>query len=196
MKWQANRRYYGFVGDAPAANGLLITSSLDSAAARRLAAGGRVWLLADRTQFESGGDAAFFPASGGALGTMLPEHPALHGFPHEGFCDLQFFNLLEGGWNFPLNAWPKELVPIIEGVWTTSSFLSKQKNLSRTGYVFEVKAGTGSLLVSTLNLRQHLDDAYPVAVYLFDRLLPYASGPDFHPAVAADSRLLDRLEAR
>jgi hypothetical protein len=172
-------------------NGVLVTSSLDAAAAKRLAEGGRVWLLAER-----GDKATFFPASGGAQGTMLPEHPALRGFPHEGFCDLQFFNLLEGGWNFPLDGWPRELVPIIGGVRTTSSFLSKQKNLSRTGYVFEVKAGPGSLLVSTLNLRQHLDDACPEAVYLFDRLLRYASGPDFHPAVTAGSRLLDRLRVR
>jgi len=117
-------------------------------------------------------------------------------FPNEGFCDLQFYNLVEGAWNFPLDAWPKDLAPIAGGIRTTSSFLSKQKNLSRTGYLFEVNVGKGKLLISTLRLREHLDEAYPEAVYLFDRLVRYAAGPDFEPRVAAPAALMDRLLVR
>lgn len=192
-------RSYPFVrpwlGEADPSS-LLITSRLDAQANAFLHSGGRVWLLAGREQFERSGDATFLPASGGAQGSIVRDHPALAGFPHEGFCDLQFFNLLDGAWNFPLDQWPESLRPIAGSVRTTSSFLSKHKALSKTGYVFEVKVGKGRLLVTTLRLREHLDDAYPEAVYLFDRFLRYASGPDFHPETEAGEEVLRRLLVR
>jgi hypothetical protein len=191
VKWDGVRRLYPFIGDA-GPSGLLITPELDAEATAFLDAGGRVWLMAGREYFERNGDATFFPASGGAQGTVLRDHPALRGFPHEGFCDLQFFSLLDGAWNFPLDGWPKELVPIAGAVRTTSSFLSKQKNLSKTGYIFEARAGKGSLLVTTLRLREHLDEAYPEAIWLFDRLLRYATGPEFKPQVTSPPSLRRR----
>jgi hypothetical protein len=199
VRWAELSRLYPFIqpwNGEPDPSALLITSNLDAQAKRFLDAGGRVWLLAGREQFERNGDATFLPASGGAQGTVVRDHPALDGFPHEGFCDLQFYNLLEGAWNFPLDRWPKSLVPMVGGVRTTSSFLSKRKDLSRTGYVFAVKAGKGRLLVTTLRLRENLDEAYPEAVYLFDRLLRYASGPSFEPETEAGQELLQRLLVR
>jgi hypothetical protein len=199
LKSAAVHRLFPFIGEVrgtPDPKALLITPVLDERAAGFLASGGRVLLAADRAQFERGGDATLFPASGGAIGTLLQDHPAMRGFPNEGFCDLQFYNLVEGAWNFPLDAWPKDLAPIAGGIRTTSSFLSKQKNLSRTGYLFEVNVGKGKLLISTLRLREHLDEAYPEAVYLFDRLVRYAAGPDFEPRVAAPAALMDRLLVR
>ena len=190
------QRFYPFVqpwlGEIdPSA--LLISSVFDLEAKRFLDAGGRVWLLAGREQFERNGDATFFPASGGAQGTVLRQHPALEGFPHDGFFDLQFFNLLDGAWNFPLDRWPKSLAPIAGSVRTTSSFLSKSKALSKTGYIVEAKAGKGKLLISTLRLRENLDEAYPEAVCLFDRLLRYASGSAFQPETELDEDLLQPL---
>jgi hypothetical protein len=107
----------------------------------------------------------------------------MRGFPHDGFCDLQFYHLLEGANAFALDNFPKELQPIVGSIRTTSSFLSKQKNLSRTGYVFEAAVGKGSLLVTTLRIRENFDEEYPEAVYLFDRLLRYCLSSDFSPAV-------------
>lgn len=175
---------------------LLITSRLDAQAMQLLEAGGRVWLMAGREQFESGGDAAFLPASGGAQGTLLRKHPALEGFPHDGYCDLQFFNLLEGAWNLNLDRWPQSLVPIAGGLRTTASFLAKQKPLSKTGYIVEARVGQGRLLVTTLRLRDHLDEAYPEAMYLFDRLLRYSTGSRFDPQTEVDAGQLKRLLAR
>jgi len=175
---------------------LLITSRLDAHAMQLLEAGGRVWLMAGREQFENGGDATFLPASGGAQGTLLPKHPALEGFPNDGYCDLQFFNLLEGAWNLNLDRWPQSLVPIAGGLRTTASFLAKQKPLSKTGYIVEAKVEQGRLLVTTLRLREHLDEAYPEAVYLFDRLLRYAAGPHFNPQTEVAAGELKRLLAR
>jgi hypothetical protein len=178
---------------APAPGKLYITSKLDREAAEFLRSGGSVWLLADRSQHSRFGDATFFPASGGALGTFAADHPAWGGFPHEGYFDLQFYNLLEGGWSFPVDNWPQELEPIAGGIRTTSSFLSKMKNLSKTGYIVEAKVGAGKLLITTLRLRENLDEAYPEAVYLFDRLLRYAASPAFAPQVALTDDQIERL---
>ena len=39
-----------------------------------------------------------------------------------------------------------------------------------------------------------LDEAYPEAIYLFDRLLRYAAGPRFEPAAAMGIDQLNRLQ--
>jgi hypothetical protein len=198
VRWHGLQRLFPFIAEAGGElppRALLVTSRLDRQAAEFLRAGGRILLLAGREQFERSGDATFFPASGGALGTMLSRHPALDSFPHDGFFDLQFFNLLEGAWNFSLDKWPQELAPIAGGIRTTSSFLSKTKNLSKTGYVFEARFGDGRLLMTTLRIREHLDEAYPEAVTLLDGLLRYASGPLFQPAVTIGPEHLEPLAA-
>ncbi|MCC7342066.1 MAG: hypothetical protein IT170_13370 [Bryobacterales bacterium] len=199
VRWAGIQRLYPTIqpaGERVEASSLLITSKLDAKALQQLEAGGRVWLMAGREQFEAGGDATFLPPSGGAQGTLLRNHPALEGFPHDGYCDLQFFNLLEGAWNLPLDRWPQSIVPIAGGIRTTASFLAKQKPLSKTGYVVELKVGKGRLLITTLRLRDHLDEAYPEALYLFDRLLRYATGPEFNPEAEITGDALRRLPFR
>lgn len=199
VRWANLRHFYPFIAEfrsglQPPA--VLLSSTLDQAALATLAAGGRVWLLADREHFNRSGDAHFFPASGGALGSLLRDHPALHAFPRDAFFDLQFYNLLEGAWNLSLDRWPKDVEPIAGAIRTTSSFLSKQKDLSRTGYIVEAKVGPGSLLITTLDLRAHLDEAYPEAVSLFDSLLRYVTGSEFAPRVQLEEKQIVRLIRR
>ncbi len=195
LKWSGLKRLYPFIEEgAPLrAGSVFVTAALNREAAQYLERGGSVLLLADRAQFDRSGDATFFPAAGGALGTMVQEHPALDGFPHDGMFDLQFYNLMEGAWSFTIDGWPKELVPIAGGIRTTSSFLSKTKNLSRTGYILEAQVGKGKLLMTTLRIREHLDEAYPEAICLLDRLLQYVTGPRFAPRVVLDQAHLERL---
>ena len=196
IKWAGIRRLYPFVQEGSPSSGgdwLLLTPTLDAAALAHLRAGGRVWLMAERGQTRAKQDVAFFPAAGGALGTVVRDHPAMRGFPHEDFGDLQFFNLMDGAVPLPLDDWSTDLQPIVGGIRTTAAFLSKTKNLSRLGYVFEAKVGTGRLLVTSLRFREHLDEAYPEAIALFDGLLRYATGPEFTPSVQAGSEELDGL---
>jgi beta-galactosidase len=195
VKWAGITRVYPFVQQGPApsgGNGLLVTSALDDAAVEYLRRGGRVWLMAERGQTQARSEVAFFPAAGGALGTVLRDHPALQGFPHEGFADLQLINLVDGAIPLPLDRWAIGLRPVMGGIRTTAGFLSKVKNLSRVGYVFEAKVGAGRLLVTSLRFREHFDEAYPEAIYLFDRLLRYAASADFTPTVEAGP---DELQA-
>jgi beta-galactosidase len=176
--WPHLGRYYPFIRTGqhrPIGGGLFITDSLDGAAVNFLHSGGRVWLALDK-QAKIG----FFPASGGALGTVVRDHPALRGFPQEGFCDLHFYSLMESAAPFPLDGL-RNVTPIIDGIRTKAGFLSKTKDLSRVGYVFEAKVGTGRLLVTSLRLGAHLDDQHPEAVFLFDRLLRYCDSDEFQP---------------
>jgi beta-galactosidase len=195
VKWAGIPRLFPFVEQGPpqaAGTGLLVASALDDTALEHLRAGGRVWLMAERGLTQARSEVAFFPAAGGALGTMVRDHPALQGFLHDGFADLQFFNLMDGAVPLPLDKWDTGLQPIIGGIRTTAGFLSKSKDLSRIGYVFEAKVGEGRLFVTSLRFREHLDEAYPEAIYLFDRLLRYVTGAGFAPTAAAGT---DELRA-
>lgn len=191
----AIKRLYPFVvaEGLPKPGSLLVTSSLNSEAVSFLREGGRVMVLAGRGQSSRSEGGRFFPASGGAYGTVIEEHPALQGFPHEGFCDLQFFNLLEGSWNLSLDRWPRELKPVVGAVRTTTSFLSEKKELSRIGYLLEARVGKGRLLISTLRLQELFDEAFPEVIYFFDNLLRYATSADFRPEVVISEDQLSQL---
>jgi len=196
VKWAGLSRLYPFIqhgGPTKDSASLLIATSLNSESLQFLEGGGRVLLLAERSSFERSSESTFFPASGGALGTLISDHPALKEFPSEGFCDLQFFNLLEGAYAYPLDDWSKDMVPLVGGIRTTTGFLSKAKNLSRIGYVFEAKVGKGKLLVSTLRIRENFDEAYPEAISLFDHLLRYATSQGFEPRFEMAKDRLQRL---
>ena len=199
VKWAGIPRLYPFVADARdtvAGKGLLITPSLDDTAMRHLQAGGRVWVMSERVRSQERPEISFFPAAGGALGTVVAEgHPALAGFPHDGFVDLQFHSLVDGAAPVALDRWPTALQPIIGGLRTKASFLAKTKDLSRIGYVFEAKVGPGRLLVTSLRFRDHFDEAYPEALTLFDRLLRYATGAEFAPDVEVGTDQLRPLLA-
>jgi hypothetical protein len=173
---------------------LLITDKLNEVALSHLRQGGRVMLTMKQRSDSRG--ISFLPSSGGAMGTLVSEPSALGNFPNDGFCDLQFYSLLDGTTPIPLDAWPTELTPIVGAIRTASGFLSKEKNLSRAGYIFEFRAGGGSLLVTSPGLWDHYDDAHPEAVYLFDRLLRYASSSSFAPNVAVSDDLLQRLQTQ
>lgn len=178
VSWPELNKYYAFIRtgqSSPTKDGLLITDSLNHVASDFLQSGGRVWLALDRPARVS-----YFPSSGGALGTIVQDHAALQDFPHEGFCDLQFYNLMEGSALFPLDAFPT-VAPIIGGIRTKAGFLSKVKELSRIGYIFEAKVGAGRLLVTTLRIGPQLDDKHPEAVFLCDRLLRYCGSNKFQP---------------
>jgi hypothetical protein len=195
VKWAGINRLYPFIKSEAVTsdpNALLITPSLDESALAHLRAGGRVWLMAEQGTIQPRTRVDFFPAAGGAQGTVIRNHPALEGFPHEGFAALQFFNLMDGAVPVPLDKWSKDFQPIVGGIRTTAGFLAKTKNLSRVGYVFEGRVGQGKLLVTTLRFREHLDEAYPEAIALFDRLLRYTSSPSFAPTAEIGE---DQLQA-
>lgn len=77
---------------------LVIASRLDWSVFDYLRRGGRVFLMVEANQFDEQVATDYFPFTGKSMGTYVaPEHPALSDYPHQGYCDLQFFDLMEGG---------------------------------------------------------------------------------------------------
>jgi hypothetical protein len=115
------------------------------------------------------------PKREGNSGTIIYRHPALSRFPHEGFCDLQFWPMIYRAKSLRLADFPPGTEPIIRTIDNFHTGRSK-------GYMVELRVGKGRLFISTLNLTQ----SFPWAVatrYMFDELLRYTTGPDFMPSV-------------
>jgi beta-galactosidase len=189
------RQTYPWLRDMPeniSPETVLITGRLTEAARVQLRHGGRV--IWTNPSLPTSKGVPFLPASGGAVGTLIQQSGPLREFPNEGFCDLQCFNLLDGATPISLDAWPTELTPVIGAIRTKSAFLSTQKDLSRTGYIVEVNAGGGKLLVTAPGMWKHLDSAHPEVVYLFDQLLRYASSDSFAPKLTIPDTLLNSLQ--
>ena len=122
---------------------------------------------------------------GGNLGTVIANHPALGSFPHEGFCDLQFLSLLQGVGRADLDALPAKVEPIIRSItdWRIGA---------NAAYLYEVKIGSGGMLVTTLNFEQALADKRPEAEWLLQELLDYLAPDKFNPKTELDIRKIVR----
>ena len=108
--------------------------------------------------------------SGNYATVIKAGHPALAGFPHEGFCGWQFRRLLEGARAVQLEA-GVPFDPVID-VAASDKFPVKQSVL------FEYKAGKGRLLVCPLAFGEN----DPAARWLKAQLVRYAASPEFKPA--------------
>ena len=107
----------------------------------------------------------------GSYATLIkPGHPALDGFPHDGFCGWQFRRLMEGGRAVQLEA-GVPFDPVID-IASAVKFPIRQAGL------FEYRVGKGRLLVCSFAFRE----SYPAAKWLRARLVDYAAGERFEPA--------------
>ena len=106
----------------------------------------------------------------GNFATVIKDHPALEGLPHEGFCGWQFRRLMEGGRAVQLEA-GVPFDPIID-------IASAVKYPIRQAGLFEYRVGAGKLLVCSFRF----GDSDPAAAWLKARLVAYAAGPSFNPA--------------
>lgn len=164
----------------PADGDLLVTTRLDPEARDFLTAGGRVILLdptptftVEKTNFRlSSWD------GGGPSGTVIDRsHPALRDMPSDGWCDLQFYSLIQGSKPVFLNPLPSKIRPLVRCI-------DRPTRLMDRAYLFEAAVGRGKLLVSGFNFAGAITGEDPGAVFFFDRLVRYALGPEFAPAAS------------
>ena len=189
------------------ADSLLITMEITQAVSSYLTRGGRVMLLPGMYVGEPGlpmlpsyfRPMANWMGTEGNTGTIVNPHPALGDFPHEGYADLQFFDLMDGGrcprpnapfWNtvpgvYNLDAWPSSIEPIIRSN-------PNYKTGSNRAYLFEAQVGSGKLLASSLRIHETLPDL-PEAQYLFNSLLRYAVSDAFQPQARVTEEQLEKL---
>jgi len=109
------------------------------------------------------------------LATVIADHPLMNAFPHEGFCDWQFYPMLEEGQAVVFDDLSIPFDPIIDVV---SSF----KIIVKQAAVFECRLGQGRLLACSLNL----DPSDAGSRFLFERILRYVRSERFAPRTAAN----------
>ncbi len=192
-------------------NGVIAGSALDY-----LKNGGRVFLLSTGLfeELETEYRPTYINFAGNNAGTVIRQHPALDAFPHEGFCDVQFYRMLKihgqdgtlrNAKTIVLEEFPVAVDPIIRSI-------DRYQFMRDKGYLFEIGVGQGKLLVSTLNFFPALnlspasqaatpqtatgveaDFLGPEALFLFDQLVRYALGDEFHPASSITAATLTTL---
>lgn len=177
-------RFWIFPRAAPEmAAGVRIASRLGEPEWRALAAGERLLLLGT-APFPSVPTSAQPACAGRAIGhlaTLITDHPMLSGFPHDGWCDWQFRNLLRTGAAVIGDDLPLPFDPVIE-------IVGNYKLIHKQAALFECRVGEGVLLVCGLDLST--PDA--AAAWLRARLLGYlADNPQ--PAHRLDSAWLRAL---
>lgn len=172
--------------------GLRVTGRWDAATLRFLEQGGRVLLLAPDAVFPTVA-AGFRPAGWDPsskesnLGTVFdPAHPALRDIPSEGWCDLQFYSLIEGAKAILLDEVALGLAPIVRCI-------DMPQRLWNKAFLFEARVGQGRLLVSGFNFAGALESNDPVGAHLLNQLVRYALGSDFEPQQELSA---DRLQPR
>lgn len=120
--------------------------------------------------------------SAGSVATVIEDHPALDGLPHEGYCDWQFRNLMEDGDAVAFETDSVPFAPIIEVV-------TPHKNVIRQASLFEFAALNGRLLVCSLRF----DETDPTACWLKNRLIEYARSEQFQPEHTVNAAQLQSL---
>ncbi|MBI4024339.1 MAG: beta galactosidase jelly roll domain-containing protein [Verrucomicrobia bacterium] len=161
-----------------------LVSALTDSILRFLKTGGRVLLLGD-------GNLPSLPTSfqmavagrvRGNLATVIRDHPLMNRFPHEGFCDWQFYSMLEGGRAIVFDDRSLPFDPILEVV---SSF----KIIVKQAALAEFKAGAGRLLICSLNLNPR----DPGAMHLLESMTRYAASDRFEPQTGIAMETLGRI---
>jgi hypothetical protein len=164
--------------------GVVVTTTLTDEVVRYLDGGGRVlWL-------QYGQEQSSRPYSNWPIvdyhATLLREHPALAAFPHEGWCDLQFHNLI-GSAVVDTGYFPSHrLAPIIEAFHVP--FLTHHPEVlpfRRKGFLAETRVSLGRLLTTTFRFEGVGDQ--PEAQALFGSLVNYLVSASAEPAHGLDA---------
>ena len=129
-----------------------------------------------------------------SVGNFVEDHPALRGFPHDGFCAYQFIRLFGSGLEAldltdAGRAEREKMRPVVWGMKTDYDPAlglrwSNPKNrwrMVRAGLVCEARAGEGRILVCCLHVLDGVRRGLPEAGYLLDCLVEYANSSHFDP---------------
>lgn len=176
---------------------LFVTDAMTEEAVRYVESGGKVLLL-------SAGDlpavrdphcnlfrtVPYNTGNTGNMGTLIADHPALARFPHNGWCELQFFYLISGIWPFDLEAFqPAKIDPIVRCI-------GHHKTMRNKAYLFEAAMGRGALVATTFNIAGTFATR-PETQCLVDELLQYCLSAEFKPRNELPAKFfLDRIQAK
>lgn len=134
----------------------------------------------------------------GTFGTVICDHPLLADFPHDGWADYNFYDLLSGArvrasapfWSvipraYDLDAWPVAVKPIIRSIGYTTK-------LTNRAHLFEVRIGSGILIGAALRIYETLG-THPESQRLFENIIRYATSPNCSPEASVTAQQFDAL---
>ncbi|MFH0797049.1 MAG: glycoside hydrolase family 2 TIM barrel-domain containing protein [Candidatus Omnitrophota bacterium] len=206
---------------------LMIIDRFSDPVIRHLARGGDILMLyrvpetRDRRDRNAPREAYYLPATwdrfktviwdrGHNCGAFLRPSHAMDGFPHDGFLDMQFYELVDDCDKINLDDFPVAVEPLIQGVDKATrdrfdvysyglSELQPFYTLRKFAYLFEIRVGSGRLLLTGLNFTG-LSRNVPETCALFESLLRYVVSDAFRPAAqispeALEQYLLDKGKA-
>ncbi len=116
-----------------------------------------------------------------------PDHPALAAFPTATYSTWQWQGLLDGAKPLNLGSLPVELVPVVRSI-------DDWNNCHRLGVLIEARLGPGRLMVTSMDLQNHLEQR-PVARQLRYSLLQYMESKNFQPKVILSETQFETLVA-
>jgi hypothetical protein len=115
-----------------------------------------------------------FPNQAASMGLLVnPGHPALEDFPTDFCTNWQWWDLTHQMSAMNINEFPQKLRPIVQVI---DDFVNNNK----LALIYEVKAGSGKLLVCSADLLNDLGRR-PEASQLKFSLINYANSPRFNP---------------
>ncbi len=174
-KYLSAQEYSG--GTIPLETELFVTTRMDDNVLAYLQSGGRVLLLEPEPIFPT--EKTDFRLSAwdgkGPAGTIFDaKHPALSAVPSEGWCDLQFYSLIQGSKTILLGSLPAKIQPLVRCI-------DRPTRLANRAYLFEAQVGRGKLMVSGFNFAESIGSKDPAGIFLLDRFVDYTLGPEFEP---------------
>ncbi|WP_343693062.1 sialate O-acetylesterase [Chitinophaga sp.] len=177
-----------------AEKGVYICDTLDAAAQKVLQNGGKVLLLA-AGKIQRGKEVVqnFTPVFWNTswfkmrpphtLGILCnPKHPLFAAFPTDYYSDYQWWELVNNTQVMDLSDFPATLMPLIQNIDTW--FLNR-----RIGMLVEAKVGKGSLMISSIDLKQE----GIVTRQLRYSLLKYMQSATFDPAIEVKLPVIQEL---
>ncbi|HYG25075.1 MAG TPA: glycoside hydrolase family 2 TIM barrel-domain containing protein [Verrucomicrobiae bacterium] len=172
-----------------------VCEAFDETLFAALADGEKVLLLPRRAALRTPVDAQFVPmfwsptanpSKPGTLGaTIDAAHPIWKNFPTSTHTDWQWWELLSSSFAIDLDG-------VVPRPVTPFAFVDKFNRNALPAGVFEVRVGTGQLLVCTLDITNDLD-ARIVARQLRKSILSYMNSRDFNPRTEWTPEILRTL---
>lgn len=181
----------------PETAGIHITDTLDEAAKKVLADGGKVLIeAAGKVRFGNDIKQNYLPIFWNTswfkmrpphtTGSYIAnEHPLFRSFPTDNWSNLNWWELLNKAQVMNLSEFPASYQSPIQTIDTW--------HISRKiGMLVEANVGKGKLLMTTMDISRNLDNR-PVARQMRKAILEYMNGSDFNPQLSIDNQLITNL---
>jgi len=115
-----------------------------------------------------------------------PKHPMFGNFPTAGYSQMEWWDVLKNAQVMHLEDFPLSFRPIVQPIDTW--FLNR-----RIAFIFEAKAGKGSIIVSSADLSPEVGADRPAARQLYFSIINYMNSAAFKPAVEIPVNTIDDL---